>query len=387
MSRSWVDIDLDAIRANARRICHYVGRSELCAVVKADGYGHGAADVAQASIDGGATRLAVAQVGEGIELRAQGVGAPTQGVGTPIWVLSEPAPDEFQACFEHQLEPAIYSVDAVNAATVAAASLADVGSGPRPTVHLKIDTGMGRVGANRDEAIGLASKVAQSTQLQLGSVWTHFSSADEAGGGDGYTQRQLGIYQNVLEGLKANRINVGLRHVANSAASIAIPEAHYDVVRCGIALYGLPPSSFLAGAFDLQPALSWHSRVGFVKRARAGSAISYGRRSVLPRDTTLVSIPVGYADGYRRSLWDSGIGVLIRGKRRPIVGVITMDQMVVDCGDDDVLVGDEVVLLGTQGDVGITASELAEGLETINYEITCGIGRRVERRYKNRLSA
>ena len=377
MSRSWVEIDLAAVRHNIGALRRRAGGVELCAVVKADGYGHGAVEIARTAIEAGATAVAVAQVAEGVILRKN-------GIDEPIWVLSEPERCEYPTAFRYRLEPAVYSRGALDAAEQAAEHHLLVEGEVRPTVHLKIDSGMGRVGADPDDAVELAAMVTNSPHLELGSVWTHFSCADEPDGGDGYTKRQIACYDDVLAQLTNAGIEPGLRHAANSAGTIAFPLAHYDFVRCGIAIYGMPPSCYLADAIGLEPALSWHSRVGFVKRARAGAPVSYGRRGRVESDTTLASIPVGYADGYRRGLWNSRVGVLIGGKRRPIVGVVTMDQMVVDCGDDTVAVGDEVVLLGRQGNEKITAEELAAGLETINYEITCGISQRVERRYQNR---
>lgn len=370
MSRSWADIDLAAIAANAKALRAAAPGSELCAVVKADGYGHGADRVATAALAAGATRLAVAQVAEGVALRDAGIGAP-------IWVLSEPEPAELPAAFEARLQPAVYSAAGIDAAVAA------VPAGRRPlTVHLKLDTGMHRVGADPADAVDLARRIEAESALALGSVWTHLACADadvDLSAGS-ITDRQLDAYDAALAALAEAGIEVPLCHAANSAGTIAHPRAHYDVVRCGISLYGLPPAPGLAGRVALRPALTWRSKVSFVKRLESGDGVSYGHREHLDAPSTIATVPVGYADGYRRSLWAGG-AVLIGGRRRPIVGVVTMDQLMVDVGDDAVSVGDEVVLIGRQDDEEITADELAATLGTINYEITVAIGQRVERRH------
>jgi alanine racemase len=362
MSRAWVDVDLAAVAANVKTLRQLAPAAELCAVVKADGYGHGAIEVSRAALSAGASRLAVAQVGEGLALRDAGLDAP-------IWVLSEPEPGELAAAAAAGLEPAVYSAPVIAAA-------AGIGG---LTVHLKVDTGMHRVGAAPAVVVALARQVTACERLSLGSVWTHLATADEVAAG--FADRQLDRYEEVLADLKAAGIGVPLRHAANSAATIA--RSHHDVVRCGIAIYGLAPSPYLDGRADLRPALSWRTRVSHVKRLPAGARVSYGQRQALDRDANVATIPVGYADGFRRALWSSGGHVLIGGRRRPIVGVVTMDQTVVDCGDDEVGPGDEAVLIGSQGGETITADDLARSLGTINYEIVTSIGRRVERRFRH----
>jgi len=373
MSRSWVEIDLGAVAANAKTLMALAPTAELCAVVKANAYGHGPVAVANAALAAGATRLAVAQVDEGIALRQAGVNAE-------IWVLSEPAADEFTAAKAHDLQPTVCTTGGIRAAA-AAATVAGITEGEKLVVHLKVDTGMYRTGCQPAEAGDLAARIVGIPTLALGSVWTHLSSADEPAAPDHYTQRQLDRYRQVLAELAEAGIRPPLRHAANSAGTMAYPEAHLDVVRCGIALYGMAPSPYLADHVPLHPALRWCSAVSLVKRVPAGAEVSYGRRSRLDRPTTLATVPVGYADGYRRASWNTAAGVLCGGKVRPIVGVVTMDQLVIDCGDDPVEIGDEVVLLGSQGEVSITADDLAAALDTINYEITTTIGPRVERRY------
>lgn len=373
MSRAWADVDLGAIAHNVGVLRERAAPAELCAVVKANGYGHGAVEVARAAVAAGATRLAVAQVAEGLALREA-------GLAVPIWVLSEPDPAEMATAGEAGLEPAVYSPAAIDAASAAASAASTARS-----VHLKIDTGMHRVGAAPDDAVALARRIGEAPGLRLGSVWTHLACADSVSpDGDllaAVTEAQLACYEQVLAALAAAGIDVPLRHAANSAGTIAHPSARYDVVRCGIALYGLPPAPGLAGWAPLRPALSWRTRVSFVKRVEAGESISYGHRRTLDRATTVATVPVGYADGLPRGLWASGGSMLVGGRRRPILGVVTMDQTMVDCGDDPVQVGDEAVIIGTQGAEEITADDLAAAMGTINYEICTSISPRVGRRY------
>lgn len=368
MSRAWVEIDLDAVAHNVSMLGSLAPGSELCAVVKADGYGHGAVAVARAALLAGASRLAVAQVTEGRILRDSGIDAP-------IWVLSEPGRDEYASVVEGELEPAVYTESGIFAAELAA------GDHARVTVHLKVDTGMGRVGASAGDAIELAQRIMNSDALELGSVWTHLACADELG--HPLNDRQLDRFDAVLDELSAAGIDPPLTHAANTAATMTLPRGHLDVVRCGIGIYGCLPGPELEDLVDLRAALRLVSEVAFVKRVRAGTAISYGHRRPLEHDANLATVPIGYADGVPRAWWDEG-AVLIGGERRRFAGMVTMDQVVVDCGDSEVSVGDEVVLLGAQGGDAIAAEEWASVLGTITYEILCGFGPRLDRRARPR---
>ena len=370
MSRSKATVDLAAIRHNAAVLRAAAPGAELCAVVKANGYGHGEVAAAQAAIDGGATILGVARVIEGCRLR-------NAGLNQPIWVFSEPDDREYADAADYDLQLAVYSTEGIAAAGAASA---DVATGM--TVHLKIDTGMHRVGADPADAVALARQIADHPTLLLGSVWTHLAVADDPD--NTFTENQLDRFEAALAEIEGAGIEVALTHAANSGGVHAWPRAHRDVIRCGISLYGLPPSPALAGALDLQPALQWTSTVAFVKRLQPGDRVSYGQRTEISKPTTAATVPVGYADGYRRALWAAEPSVLIGGKKRRILGVVTMDQMVVDVGDDDISAGDEVVLIGTQDQASVTADDLASHLDTINYEITCAISDRVARRYVNR---
>jgi alanine racemase len=248
-------------------------------------------------------------------------------------------------------------------------------------VHLKLDTGMHRVGASPEDAVVLAEAVASHPELVLDGVYTHFAIADEPD--DPFTGEQLDRFAAALGRLQRAGYRPPVVHAANSAAAIVRPDARYDLVRIGIAMYGIPPAPGLAGLVELRPALSLKASVSLVKSVAAGERISYGLRHTFAEDTIVATVPIGYADGVRRRLFSVGGEVLLGGRRRPIVGVVTMDQLTVGCGDDrSVVVGDEVVLIGSQGDEAITADEWAGRLDTISYEIVCGIGPRVPRRYR-----
>jgi alanine racemase len=335
--------------------------------VKANGYGHGAAAAARAALRGGATWLAVALTAEGAELR-------DAGITEPILLLSEPPSDEHRDVVVFGLTPTVYTKAGIT-------SLARAAAAGRHTlrVNLKDDTGMHRVGADPADAVGLAQLIAGRDELELEGVWTHCAVADEPGHPANDEQRRR--FDGVLADLRAAGIDPPVVHAANSAATIELPSMRHDLVRCGIALYGLDPSPALHGRAPLRPAMQLVSRVAHVRRVAAGDAVSYGLRRRLAADATIATVPIGYADGVPRRLFDTGGEVLVGGRRRPLAGVVTMDQLLVDCGDDHVARGDEVVLLGSQGDARIGAEEWAERLGTISYEIVCGISGRVPRRY------
>jgi alanine racemase len=360
---TWAEVDLEAIRHNVRAL--KPAGAELMAVVKADGYGHGDIRVARAAIDAGATWLGVALVEEGLRLREDGIDAP-------ILLLSEPPPGAAPAVVDAGLTATVYSEDAA-AALGAAGNQGSV----RPRVHLKVDTGMHRVGVAPERAVDLAVRLAE-LDLDVEGVWTHFARSEEID--EPTTDEQLKRFREVLDALHARGITPRYRHAANSAAAMARPETHLDLVRVGIAMYGISPGEQVAGREDLRPAMSLRSRVSHVRKLGAGEAVSYGHRYRLDRDSWMATVPIGYADGYLRALSNRG-RVLIGGSLRPVAGTVTMDQIVVDCGDGEVEIGDEVVLFGRQGDREIRAEEVAEWAGTIGYEIVCAVSARVPRRY------
>jgi alanine racemase len=369
---TWAEVDLDAITHNAEVLCRMVAPAELCAVVKAWAYGHGPVEAAEAALRGGASWLGVALVEEGRQLRAAGVTAP-------ILVLSEPPVAAFADVVAHDLVPTIYTFDGIEAA--AKAVVQSGRAAPLPA-HVKVDTGMHRVGADPRTAVAVARAVAAQPELELQGLYTHFAVADEPARDD-FTQGQLAAFTAVVAELATAGIRPPLTHAANSAGAIAHPEARLDLVRCGIALYGHAPSTPLAEASrSLRPALSLKARVSYVKHVEAGESISYGLRYTLKERTVVATVPIGYADGVPRRLSECGGEVLVGGMRRPIAGTVTMDQLTVDCGPDaDVAVGDEVVLIGRQGDTEVTAWEWADRLGTIPYEVLCGVSQRVPRTY------
>ena len=367
----WADVDLDAVAHNAGVLARLAAPADLCAVVKADGYGHGAVPVARAALRGGAACLAVALAAEGVELREAGIDAP-------VLVLSQASADEVDELVAADLEATAYTAAGI-AALVGAATRAGRATDAPVAVHLKVDTGMHRVGCQPDEAVALARCIDDAPALRLASVFTHCAVADEPD--DGFTSIQLERFAAVLAEVAAAGIDVPCRHAANTAATIVHPDARLDLVRCGIGIYGLDPSPELAGRVELRPALSLRARVSHVKRVAAGEGISYGLRYRPDVETTIATVPLGYADGIPRALGATGGRVLIGGRSHLIAGTVTMDQITVDCGDDPVAVGDEVVLLGDQGTERIAAQEWADRLGTITYEITCGISVRVPRRH------
>jgi alanine racemase len=361
---AWAEVDLDAVRDNVELLSSVASPAVVWAVVKADGYGHGAVPVAGAALRGGATGLCVALVQEGVALR-------TAGIDCPILVLSEQPATELVDAVRAGLELTVYSYAQL-------AAIAAAGGRDHP-VHLKIDTGMHRVGAAADDALGLAAAIANSDAVRLAGVCTHLAVADEPT--DPFTAAQIEAFGDVLAGLRVAGHHPPLVHAANSAATLTAPSTHFGMVRAGIAIYGIPPSEALAEqAAALRPALSLRARVSHVKQLRVGERISYGLRHRFDADSIVATLPLGYADGVPRRLFDGGGEVLVGGRRRPIVGV-TMDQLMVDCGADAVAVGDEAVLIGHQGDECIPATEWADRLGTIGYEVVCGISARIDRRY------
>jgi alanine racemase len=362
---AWVEIDLGAIRHNVAWLVACAAPAEVWAVVKANGYGHGSVPVGRAALEAGATGLCVALVEEGVELRRAGIEAP-------VLLLAEPPPEAMGDVARHGLRPTLYTAAAIGAAADAAESLAEV-----LPVHLKVDTGMRRVGAAPADAAVLARLVADAPSLALEGVMTHLAVADEPD--RPATSEQLAALDAVLAELAALGVRPPLVHAANSAAAIAHPAARRSLVRAGIAVYGLPPSPAMAPrCAELRPAMRLRSRVSFVKQVAAGDTISYGHRHTFTGPATVATVPLGYADGVPRRLSLTGGEVLIRGRRCPITGVVTMDQFMVSCGPD-VETGDEVVLLGSQGAEQVTADDWAARLGTISYEIVCGIRSRVPR--------
>lgn len=363
-----VEVDLDAIMHNVRAIKAHVASSvSVMAVVKANAYGHGTVPVGLAALHAGADRLAVARVEEGLELRRAGITAP-------VLVLGYTLPTAIHAALAAGLTLTLTEPAQVTAAVQAAHALhRTVG------VHVKVDTGMGRFGLLLEEAVGFLQSIVTQPALVVEGLYTHFAVADAAD--KTYTLAQFAAFEDILARAGQAGITIPLRHVANSAATLDLPAMHLDAVRPGIALYGLRPSDEVPPVVPLRPALALKSRVARVRTLPPGASIGYGRTFVTRHPLPVALVPAGYGDGVHRLLSNRG-AVLINGQRCPIVGRVSMDQIVVDVSQAGaVTVGDEVVLIGAQGNEQMSAEEVARYAETINYEVTTGLTSRPPRYY------
>lgn len=376
---AWVEVDLRAIEQNTRRLIEIIGPDvELLAMVKANGYGHGAVEVSRAALRGGATWLGVVSVGEGIELRRAGIDAR-------ILVLGTTPPEWARAGVENDLTLTVFSMDAVRAIDTAARAL-----DRRARVHLKVDTGMARLGVQPEQAVDLAREIAALEHVEIEGVLTHFAVADTpdargiTGWGIEYTQKQLALFRGILDAFERAGIPLRYRHCANSPTILRMPEANFNLVRTGILIYGLDPSEEVPRPPDFIPALSFKTRVATVRQVPAGTYVSYGATFRTARLSRLAVIMVGYADGLRRGPSNYG-EVLVRGRRAKIAGRVAMDQAIIDVTDiEGVQAGDEVVLIGKQGAEEIRAEQVAKNLGTNNYETITTISARLERRYIKR---
>jgi len=365
---AWVEVDLGAIQKNVALLAKQAGKAQLWATVKANGYGHGAVQVAQAALGAGATGLCVALADEAHELRQAKITAP-------ILIVSEQPATQFEQMLRDDVVATLYNESTINSYAKTASDLGIVGK-----VHLKVDTGMHRVGAPVANAMTRCRQIKSLASLQLDGVYTHFAAADLPNHDE--TAKQVQRFDNVVAELDQESLRPKYVHTSNSAAAMRVLSATTDIARVGIAIYGIAPSGELESmAKDLQPALSLHARVSHVQHLASGEGVSYGLRTKLSQAATIATLPIGYADGVQRRLWKVGGEVLIGGKRCPIVGVVTMDQLMVNCGDADVQIGDHAILIGAQGSQSISANEIAAKLETIGYEIVCGISARVPRKY------
>ncbi len=366
---TWVEIDVDAIAHNTRQVKEMIGPNvELMVVLKADAYGHGAARLARVVLSNGAERIAVASLSEAIGLRDAGISAPMLVLGySPAWTARQ--------ALLNDVSVTLYDVDIARAFGRAAADL-----GRSAVVHVKVDTGMGRLGLLPNEVLPLLLDLEALPHLRVEGVFTHFSVADSTDElHRDHTTIQLERFRDMLAKLDEARVCPPLVHAANSAAILTRPEAHFGMVRLGISLYGLDPSSSVKCPTSFRRALSFKTTIAQVKHLPPGTPISYGNTYVTERQQTIAVIPVGYADGFRRAPHHWG-EVLVRGHRAPIVGRVTMDQTMIDVTFvPGVRIGDEVVLIGRQGPDEITAEQVAERLGTINYEVVSGILARVPR--------
>lgn len=365
------EIDLSAIAQNVRALRRVIGpRCRVMAVVKADGYGLGAPWVAAAALEGGASMLAVACVDEGIQLRRAGYSAP-------ILVMSYVPPDEAIPAVRNNLTITLHRTRTA-IALEEAASRCDLPLGQVP-VHIKVDTGLGRYGCLPNEFLPLARAILQLPHLRLEGLMTHFAEPESPD--LSFARDQLERFNRIRRQAAENGISFEIVHAANSAAALAMPEARFDMVRVGIILSGHLPSPLLRDTISLQPVLTLRTRLARVFRAEPGDTVGYGRTWTAERPSKIGLVTVGYADGYNRALSNKG-EVLVRGVRCPVVGRVSMDQTSVDLTElPQVVEGDEVVLIGRQGDEVVTADDLGRWAGTISYEILCGLSARVPRRY------
>ena len=369
---AWVEIDTRAIQQNTLNIKHLLRpNTKLMAVVKADAYGHGAVRCAKASLSAGADWLAVATVDEGVELRKADINAP-------ILLLSQPPEEAIPLLLTYRVTPAVYSPEFA----IAYGEAADR-HGMRAPYHLAVNTGMNRIGVRHDEVVGFIRQVAFHRALDLEGTFTHFATADSEETFD--FQIQLRRFQEAISSMKACGINPGIVHAANSAALIRYPETHFDMVRLGIALYGFHPCKETRRLVRLHPAMTVHARITDVKAVPMSEGVSYGMHYRSPGSVKICTLPIGYADGYRRAL-SGRIGVVLGGVRYPQVGNICMDQCMFEVDMRrgaskriDPRVGDEVTLVGADGDAFVTIDEQADICGTIQYEIAIGYSLRLPR--------
>ncbi len=365
---SWLEVNLGSVRHNVRAVKALLGPGRwLWAVVKANAYGHGAVPVAKAAAAAGADGLAVASLEEAAELRGAGIGAP-------ILLLSPGDARMAGRAVRLGLTQTVCVEETIRALSGAAQQVdRQVG------VHLKLDTGMGRLGVDPSEAVRFALVIAESPGVRLEGIFSHLATAeadDEA-----YARLQFVRYEAAVRGVREAGIEPGMRHIANSAATVRFPEMRLDGIRTGLLIYGIPPEAGGQGPLELQPALTWKTRVAFARTVPAGSSISYGRTYHTRQTAVIATLPIGYADGYPRRASNRG-QVFLRGRRCPIVGTVCMDYMMIDTTPaGGVSLGDEVVLLGEQGSERITAHDLAVSAETCVHEVSTVIGRRVGRTY------
>ena len=359
---AWADVDLDAVTHNVKVLDGAIGDAELWVVVKANGYGHGDVPCAMTAINAGARGLLVALAEEAVTLRHA-------GIDEPILVLSEQPRSDWQAMIDHDLIFTVYNLET-------ARELAKLTTPKRPIrAHVKIDTGMNRVGVHPEHAMEVIEALLAGGVI-LDGVYTHLACADEPSRPE--NARQLDAFDTFLKRLSARGINPPRIHAANSAAALLIPRSRFTFVRVGIAMYGINPSH--ESNIDLDPAMALRARVSHIHVAKAGEPVSYGARWVAPADTIIATVPIGYADGVARRLSFVNGEVLIGGKRCPIRGSVTMDQLMVEV-DPTVKIGDEVVLMGAQQGERISAEEIAAKLDTIAYEVVCAVSVRIERKY------
>jgi alanine racemase len=362
---AWAEIDLSAIAHNVEQIKKITAASaKICAVVKADAYGHGAIAVARTALQAGADQLAVAIVNEAVDLRRA-------GFQVPILVLGHTPAYQAALVVGHDITQTVFSIEAAQALSRIAVS-----AGKTAKVHIKIDTGMGRIGIRPEDAGQFAAAVAALPGLVIEGAFSHFASSDSFD--KQFTYEQYNRFMEGLEYIKGQGIEIPIRHIANSAAVLELPQMHLDMIRPGIIMYGLWPSDEVERNIELRPAMKLKTKVGFLKDVPSNVSLSYGRTYFTSKSSRIATLPIGYADGWSRLLANQA-EVLVRGQRAPLVGRVCMDQCMVDVTHiPDVCAGDEVLLFGGEH---LPVEEVAEKLGTINYEVVCMLGKRLPRVY------
>lgn len=365
----WAEINLDTIATNTKNIKKLIGDKELIAIVKADCYGHGAVDVVPTLLENGASRLAVAMLTEAIELRENNINAPIVILGyTPLYLGEE--------LINYDIEQTIYDLDYAKELSKIALSL-----NKKAKIHIAIDTGMGRIGfLPGDDTVKTINEVYNLEGLEVIGIYSHFSTSDEKD--KSYANEQLFKFKKVMADLKALGIEIPLKHISNSGAIIDMPETYLNGVRPGIILYGYYPSKEVSNDnLSVKPALTLKAKVAHVKELHKDMYISYGKTFKTNKKTIVATLPIGYGDGYPRALSENA-KVIVNGKFASILGRICMDQCMIDVTDiENIKTGDEVIILGGEGDLKFNADDMAEALGTINYEILCRIKSRIPRVY------
>lgn len=364
---TWAEIDLGAIAYNYKQVKRGIGRdTKVMAVVKANAYGHGTVEVSKVLEDLGVHYLGVATMDEAVRLRDHGINAP-------ILVLGSVLPEEIKAAIERDVTLTLASDELLYAIRKIC------GVHHKIKVHIKVDTGMGRIGVWHEEALNFIKNLGQDKGIVIEGIYTHFSSA---GRDDFFTHYQIESFEKLLEKLDGFDIRIPLRHSANSTATVDFKRSHLNLVRPGLIIYGMYPKYNFPKLIKLKPAMSFKTKIVYIKDTPPGRSISYGRTYITEKHTRIATLPVGYADGYCRGLSNKGY-VLVRGKKAPVIGKVTMDQTMIDVGHiRRAKIGDEVVLIGRQGMEEIRTEKLARTAETIAYEVVCGISNRVPRVYK-----
>ena len=361
------EINLKALDKNIESLRSFLGRgTKLMAIVKANAYGHGAKEAAKAAERAGADYLGVAYLGEALELRSS-------QIKTPILILSETPASFVSHILEHDITQTVYTAQLAQALSAEAAK-----QGKKAKIHIKVDTGMGRVGVFPSGTIELLKQIKLLPFIEIEGIFTHFSCGEDSE--NGFTQKQFDSFLSVLDLIKKEGFSIPIKYCANSAAIFNFPKSQLDMARLGITMYGLYPPGLKKRPLELERVLSLRTKVLYIKRVPKGTPLSYGATYVTEKETSIATLPLGYADGLSRRLSNKG-QVLIKGKKYPIVGRVTMDMTLVDTGDDKIEVWDEVTIIGRDGGQEITADEVAVLIDSINYEVVCGIGKRVPRIY------